>query len=468
MAQNISITYNGFTIGSSSSTIRDGKFRLSHSYRRFTMDVDFVVTGTTDADFVTNTKAAEDALEVDSKRLTITIGASTYRDYDPATGTGFRARTSLTKTGDNVDTDRSRLYSWAISIDLPADSTDDGFRQEASWGLTFTPTCRMRLNFSGTYTAGDGVTATAKYNDATTGADAWISTIFTQLNTDFTGVTITEADFEPISEVVDGNDENDSVSFRREYIQVLFPDATWTSGTPNNNTSIKNANVSFTRVSNHRHGNNQKGSITLNISYSCDVDTKQTGYSGLAALYTGTIKPWILEQAKTRWSGSFASIESESPVINVTNNTISASLTVFVFAGNANKLREDVTIVITQDPRKSYTDIWDGKDYTYSVHSPGPMATAIMTTRVEQMSGFPKSLPPAPPAPLSVNEGGWDATPFTITDESEWVGNDPDNTGDKRQIYSRTFSQNFRWVASARNIQDFGQPQRLRTVLRRT
>jgi len=454
MAQNIVIKYGSFTIGSSSNTIREGTFRQTHSYRRYTMDVDFVTTHTTDAGFNTNLLAIENVLDADNQQLLIKFGSETYRDFNPTNFTGLNVRTSITKSGSDFDTDRSRLYSFSVTIDLPADSSDDTYRREASWSLSFTPSRQMVLNFSGTYTAGyPSSTATKATKNYVDNVATWISAVFTDLDAIFSTFSITEADFEVTSESITSEDDDHHIArFSKTYTQVLFPDKTWASGTPNNDAGIIDANVSFVLNVTNSHGNKQVAPQRVNVEYSCSVDYTDTPYTSMKALWTDDIKPWLVTQAQTRWGGSFAAIESERTTLNVSQGEIRSSLTILVSAGTASVLREDRTESRNVDQRKTYSDIWDGEPNTFSVFSPGLSITSSVSVTTVRIGAAVRNIPAPPLALAGGTKGGWDITGLTSNNSAEWVGVDVNGKGNSKEISTITFNTSYKWVSSAINI----------------
>ena len=458
MAQNIEIQYGSIVIGTTSSSMYIDTFSEVHSYRKYEINVSILITGTSDADFVANIAAIESGLEKDNQTLTVKFGPSgsqeTHRNFVPSNFTGLNVRTSLRKNGGDLDTDRSRVYSWNCSMDLPADSSDDNYRESATWSLSFDASSRMTLSFSGTYTAGypssTATKATGNYLDGTNGVDSWVSTIFTDLNTLYSSITIQLTDFELIDEKVNARDDDHHLmDFSRTYSQRLFPDTS--SG---NHASIIGASVSFSRSSTNRHGNKQKGPVTVNVTYSCSVDSENTTYTGLAALWTGSIKPWIVAQAKSRWSGNMLAIESENTDLDVSGNSISSRLSILIFGGTAGILSEDVTLGLIYDERKTFLDIWDGSPHSYSVFSPGLLLTGSARSVVKSLNGVARN-PSVPPDPAIVgNSGGWVTTSIDQSIESEWVGEDHDGGAGSvaKQITTTTWNANYRWVGESKAV----------------
>ncbi|MCB0383798.1 MAG: hypothetical protein KDD43_00290 [Bdellovibrionales bacterium] len=456
MTQNIEIQYGTYKIGVTSSSIREGTFRLDRSYRSFSLDVDVIVTGTSDSNFVANCQAIEDAFEKDNQQLTIKYGPAggtqqTYCDYNPTNFTGLNIRGHANKPGSDFDTDRSRLYSVSINGELPADSSDDDFRQSANWTLAFDESRLMTLSFGGVYTAGYpssvATKATKSYLD---NVATWISSVFTDLDGIFSAFSITEADFELMPETVEAlDDDHHKIRFSRTYKQVNFPNTTWSSGTPNNNSSINNAQVKFTRTYTNNHGNNQIGVIKVRVDYSCSVDRTATSYTAMKALWTDSIKGWLVSQAKDRWGGTLSAIENGSEDLDVSGNTIRANMTIMIFAGNSGILSEDVTITLQGDDGKNYVPVWDGVPYSYSVTTNGGQLTATVTSTVSRVGSI-ASMPGAPPA--ASGGGSWDRTGYTRPVGSSYVGKDPDGKGAAVLIYTTTWTVNWRWIVSAGSV----------------
>lgn len=461
MALPITITYNGFTIGASNSTIREGSYRESHSYNGYSIDVDFILTGSDDASFVTNLKAAETALKLENKKLTVDFGSTNHISLDPNIYTGLNIKTKLSKSGDQLNTNRSRLYSLSISVELPAYEAGKEFQKNFGYSISWDTSNRMTISISGTYTAGNSLPAGSNYlNDIET----WVGNVFSNLNTIFTAITITKTDFELISEKVDFRDElNHIVGYTRTYKQRLFPD----QASASDHASIKNAQVSFTRSYTNRIGHTGKGPQRVAVSYSCSVDNRATTYAGIKALYTSIIKPWIVSQAKASFAGTMATIEQGSEKFDVAGNTISSNLTVLIYGGSNGRLREDISMSVKYNSRKNYIDRWDGQPYSYNVYSVGEEITASVSVNIDQIGDpekitYPGVLPPTPRVGI---HGTWDEYDFSVNFLSTRVGKDPDGVGGTITIGSKSYSQQLRWIAGARIVQPF-RVVRHRTVLR--
>jgi len=456
--QKISIKYGTYTIAA-----RIGKFRETHAYRTYSLDVDFLLTAANDADFVTALQAAETALEKDNQAIEIKFGSSTHRSLDPSNYSALNVRTTLTKSGSKIDSDRLRQYSWHVECNLPADDlTNDVYRREATWEIDFSESRRVSISFSGTYTAGGGNTAKTNY-DAQVGT--WITAVFTALS-------LTEANYELLTEKISAqDDENAILSFTRSYREVLFNEAAATLNTA----AIQNAQVRFERVSDNKHGLNQVGAFRANISYSCSVDNDDGTYgtaASLKTLWVNIIKPHLLTQATTIWGGGMSAVENESVSTDVSEHAISANMSVLLSGGNGILSYSEI-VDITHDLRRNVRDVWDGEPFTYIFWSPGSKITARQTVQVEKIGGplrQPQTVRLLGSSLLLIAQpggGSWQLLSDTANNGSEYVGNDQDGKGVAKEVYKTTYVREFIFAAKWTPA---GGPEsgggRARTVLR--
>jgi hypothetical protein len=455
----ITIKYGTYTI----PFIID-KFREDFSYRKYSVTVDILVTGTDDATFQANLSSLESALTKDSQDLLIKFGTVTHRDFKQSNYSSLKARGRISKVGDPIDTDRSRKVSWTCEIDLPAnDLTNDNYRREATWSIKYDESRRSMISFQGVYTGGGGNTAKQNY-DAQAGT--WISSVFTSL-------ALTEANYELSEESINTeDDEGGIISFSRSYLEVIYND----SSSSLNHSAIKNAIVSFQR-SYDTESYNGSGATRISISYSCSVDKNDVNYGNydkLKTLWESVIKPHLLSQAKTVWgTGSLSVIDSEQTTIDTTQRAIQSSMVVIVSINN-NLLSYTETITITETKNNEYKKILDGQDDTYNFFTFGRKITANQTVETESI-GLAKQ-----PPLIRASEKGLRAL-LLVTGKGQWNLDNQDIRytpkkkgsilgGASLNIFHTTYTMGYTYISAETKKVDLGiiSAGKARTVIRQS
>lgn len=464
----IKITYNSQVISN-----RVDKIRERISYRDYEIEVDFLVLESTESDFVSTRQTFETALEADSKALLIEYGPAgnltTMRTYDPAARTGMMIRTSLSKAGAEIDSHRAIRYTWRAQVTLPADSTDDNGRREAQYSIEYSESRRVRLTFSGTYTAIAAGGAKATY-DAQVGT--WITSVFTALS-------LTQGDFEVISENIQPQDDEDAVlNFTQVWQEVLFPDdATGTYSDPNSLANVRNISVTFSRRADNTFGRNQKAPYRVDVNFSCALNSESLTPESLVSTWTATIKPHLITQAVAEFGSNAQAVESEVVTPDMTNNTLTAQMTLLMSTGSSGDFSFEQTIEITNEPSLQRTKLLDGNDHTYMFWTHGAEITAVLTVNKTKLGGAPANAfgwKDTKGGELSdkasaldliapgAGQGTWLAQGSTIRDTPRVIGVDLDGEGTSVELHQTTYTKQYLWVVkpnlrgtaeSANNIQ---------------
>lgn len=448
----IKITYNSQVISN-----RVDKIRERISYRDYEIEVDFLVLESSESDLVSTRQTFETALEADSKALLIEYGPSgsltTMRTYDPASRTGLKIRTSLAKAGAEIDSHRAIRYTWRANVILPADSSDDSGRREATYSLDYTESRRRRFTFSGTYTGISAGGAKATY-EAQVGT--WISSIFT-------GLSITEANFEKISEQVQTEDDEDAVlNFTQVWQEVIFPeDSTGTYSSPNSLSNVSNVLVTFSRRTENIMGIKKNAPARVDINFSCAFDNENVTPETIENTWRTTIAPHLITQAKTEFGGNLTAVESEVVTPDMSENRLTAQMTLLISGGQGGLKSFEQTIEMTDDPGIQRLKLLDGNSHTYMFWSLGATLTATLTVSKEKIGAAPAdssgtggtsggelSTSAQAIALISpgLQRGEWLPLTRTIRDSPQFIGMDVDSKGTPVEIHRTTYTKQYLWT----------------------
>ncbi len=167
VTRELSVTYAGVTLGGTdANNLLFDRHRVFGSYETIGFEGRVVVRAATEAAFATACLALETAFTTPNGTLTITQGSSTMRSFGHSANTGFLGRPSFRKVGGPEDSGRARLYEVSVTAQRPADANGGLRIAEFELRTSFSGTRSYRV--IGTYTALSGSTAKAKYDAAIT------------------------------------------------------------------------------------------------------------------------------------------------------------------------------------------------------------------------------------------------------------------------------------------------------------
>lgn len=448
----IKITYNSQVISN-----RVDKIRERISYREYEIEVDFIILESSESSLVSSRQSFESALEADSKALLIEYGPAgsltTMRSYSPASRTCLKVRTSLSKSGSDIDSNKSIRYNWRATVTLPADSAADIGRREATYSLDYTESRRKRLTFSGTYTGISAGGAKATYEAQ---AATWITSVFTSLS-------LTQANFEKISEHVQTEDDEDAVlNFNQVWQEGIFPqDATGTYSSPNSLANVTNVVVSFARRTDNHMGIRQHGPVRVDVNFSCSFNNENVTPEVIDSTWKNTIVPHLLAQVKAEFGGGLQAIESETVNPDMSENRLSAQMTVLISGGQGGLMSFEQTIEITSDPSLQKLKVLDGNDHTYMFYSFGAMVTAVLNISKVKIGGAPadgSGSSDTSGGELSSNAaalniiapgvggGSWIPMTRTIRDTPQVIGVDVDGKGSSVEARRTSYTKQYLWA----------------------
>lgn len=379
--RDLEITYGSLTLNVAAVRLIHGdpKMRLDKGYLDVTFQFDFIISQATDALFVAEIAAVEDAFRTPRQRFTVTQGASTMYDLDPATNSGFNAEPRILKNGDPADTGNTRRYSVGITIQLPADLSGQDGRQDALVRYNYSCAKQLTLILEGTYTALASNGALAQYNAS---IDAYAASIIGGLSG--------TPDMELIKEDVDQDDTDKIVKFRREYREIIHNQS---SGTLDNTSIIEDtlrirretigpgdsqggeiiglgvdfSNGAITGRSDQNF--NVQRLIKLVAEYECCVD--QTVTKDLKTLWDSTIEPFIISQIKEQFNTGSGALTLTGPEFNYSENLIRARIDFLGIPAGSKRIsyekKQEVRVVFGT----ILVPVWDG-DPLSKYQYPGP------------------------------------------------------------------------------------------------
>ncbi len=364
----LSITYGGTTFAGTSDVIIDGYASVDHRWQTFSIEFTCLIIGTSATDFDTVLTAFENAVRTPDQKLEVIIDSQTIYTFDPASGTntGFNARGFILGPGELGDTGLSAVRRIRIECDLPADLDGRAGRRDARIQVAFDANRRMTVTFTGTWTAITGKDSFEQYQDE---IETFVTTML--------GIVGSGKTFELVGEPALTIDENDKLlDFTRVMRQIIFNQ----SGAGLDNLAIVD-NVLSVRVIKDAPGDTPLagGSVkrlaTVRVDWDAFIDIDVT--QGLTALWTGTIRPFMIASARTILGSGAIAVIQEDPLYTLSDNRIGASLTIMGTQGG-NVIEHRVTTDIDEANGKVIAGVWSGGPFAGYVYQ--GIGTRIRTT----------------------------------------------------------------------------------------
>jgi hypothetical protein len=322
VTRELSVVYGSTTVGGGTEYLLEFPLSIRKDYIDFEIRFPFVLTATSGADFASQIDAVEDAFREKNNRVQVLQDGNTLFDANPADNSGFNTTAEISKIGtEGADSGRSRRYEVTIRGQLPADETGKSGRQDSTIELGEDSARRQTVTISGRYTALSSNDARAQYDASIA---AYASTVLTAIDS--------SATFELIDEMTTNDDEDKNLDFVRVYREILYNQS---SGTLDD-TSIVSDVIRVSRVED-RPGDtpigNPKRLIQLNCTYTAWID--KTESTDLESKWENTIRGYLVDTvADSIQSGSKAVVVS-APDYNFSENSISATLTIWARNGSS-------------------------------------------------------------------------------------------------------------------------------------
>lgn len=378
-------TYAGVTVGNSGDSSYHLVDRYSYNVNVDSVTLSFfvVVQNDNESTFVSKEAALRTAYSTPHGTLAVVLGATTRHTYSPSAGTGFNARPSFRKVGEDEDTGRSAKYECTVDLELPATLYSADGRRDHGMTVSFDESGLRTVVFQGTWTRSGTTDARAQY-------DAQIAS-FVSTQLDALDDTVT---WELLPHQSTNDDRDNVVQFQRAYQEIL--DDQSISATDVAALKRPNLQIDVTESAPGDSPSNQGAAIRLTeatVTYSAAVDKAETsGTANLKALYDATIRPLLLNRAAAAMDGRQVIVVAETYSLSPTGNRVSVAMTINSDGGGTfityvEETQDDITLPIDLDT------VWDGSDYNVDLHhTPAPWLRTVTRTALYVDGRLPTAL----------------------------------------------------------------------------
>lgn len=370
----LKITYAGVDFGAGTNRKLDGPMRIvSHNYESLVFEFDFLIAQTTTSAFASEVAVVEEALRAPNERLTISDGATTIRDFDPAQNTGFNSRGEIIKQGEvSADSTRARKYTASIEVFLPANESGKDGRRNVTITIIPNEADHLEISIEGEYTALGANGAFAQYNAE---HDTFIASI---ISTYGAGGTFERTEKEP--QPLD--DEDKVLKFKTVMKEIVFDQSS--GGT--DHASIVDPDLKIKRskdftspnapgtpyaISAGRTSSGGSASkfITGQVIYQANIKKDFSANSGVArqadmiSLFEGTIRPWIVSSTKQVLGVSVIAMILSEPETDLYSGRISVTGTFVAFPTGARVVDYSLEEELQSETGQTLVPVWSGKPF---------------------------------------------------------------------------------------------------------
>lgn len=356
------ITYGDYEVGGSTGYQLSGPYVIDKDYVQFRLVFDVMVVAESFADLHTKSDYLEEGF-----RSRLTAGQKVIIDLDghgweyTVGGNLLQVRASIAKAG-NPDTDRgfSRSYTVSISGELPADQGQDGGLRSVEVSVLLSAARRKTVTMRGIYTATEAGTALQRYSLT---FDSKASAYLTLIDPTATWEIVDESysldreqgAFEP---------EAHLCSFSRQYAEVIFEQS---PGVLSDN-AIRDHRVTFTDTITlpGDGGENIVRLQRVSASFDCSVVADLT--DNLPLIWTGKIKPLLIETFREQFSPVVYGVENVRCAYDETSNRISAAIG-FVYqpAGGQDLVEYSESVTYREQRNLDYTPVHESDELAFYV-----------------------------------------------------------------------------------------------------
>lgn len=343
----LKLTWGTFVCGETTEKLIPGIHRFHREHSLFELTFDVLIRGTSDATFAANCAEMESEFSKRRQLLKMEWGSSTERTLNPtaAVNTGLNTYARIDKAGTpGADTDRSRLYTVTVGGELP--STDTSGRRDSSLTVTYDPAQGRTVTIKGVWTALTTVEGTAQYAAQIA---AFCSSAL--------GALLPLGTFELTAQETERDDQDKVVRFSRTFREMFVAQP----GGSLDNASIVAPVLSITRsieAPGDSGGGGVKRMETITCHFECWLD--KTLSTDLATLWTGTIRPYLTEQVRSRFSPTYLAILNERPNYIPYTNQFTADVVYWAAIDPTDVIESLITSKISEEGGMVFTGIWNG------------------------------------------------------------------------------------------------------------
>lgn len=379
---NISLTYNGVTIGGDQFALQLHDYQIDFAYDTFHVEALVSLHSDTPDNFNTLRNSTIAALTAFSKDFSIQRGATVIWSVDESEKTqGYLARPNFDLMNAPEDHETRQTYKWSCTFLRGATSTEDeGGRLAAQISVTTDAANYNTITISGTYTAvpAQGLIGKRDAREAyVNNVGAFVTGILTLIG---------GAQYKVVADNYTFDDESARLLFTATRRQVKVPENA--SGTFE--AGIREQSISFTAIETSSLGIPRSRVSMFQAAYTAQLDTAVVAHTGQEAFYENTILPHVTLLLRSLLGGTVA-VDNHQKTFRYDASSISVAIQGSVVFGDGDLYRHERTVSYRVSTQKEFRERWDGRQHSRITATPGPVIEAEVVVE-EVVVGDPRLL----------------------------------------------------------------------------
>lgn len=378
---NISLTYNGVTIGGDQFALQLHDYQIEFAYDTFRVESVVSLHSDTASNLKTLRDSTVAALTAFSKDFSLQRGATVIWSVDESEKTqGYLARPTFDLLNTPDDHELRQTFRWACTFMRGATSTEDeGGRLAAQISVTTDAMNYNTITVTGTYTAVPAAGMTPK-RDAREAYVANASAFVTGILTLIGG-----AQYKAVADNYQFDDESARLLFTATRRQVKVPEnaaGTFEAG-------IREQSISLNLIDQSSLGIPRSRVSMFQAAYTATLDTAVVAHTGQQAFYENTILPHIVLLLRSLVAGDTVAIENHAKTFRYDGSSISVSLQGFNTFGDGDLISHERNVSYHVSTQKEFRERWDGRQHSRVTATPGPVIEAEVVVE-ERVVGDPR------------------------------------------------------------------------------
>lgn len=379
---NISLTYNGVTIGGDQFALQLHDYQIEFAYDTFRVEALVSLHSDTASNLKTLRDSTIAALTAFSKDFSIQRGATVIWSVDESEKTqGYLARPNFDLLNTPEDHELRQTFKWSCTFMRGATSTEDeGGRLAAQISVTTDAANYNTITISGTYTAvpAQGLIGKRDAREAyVNNVGAFVTGILTLIG---------GAQYKVVADNYQFDDESARLLFTATRRQVKVPENA--SGTFE--AGIREQSISFTAIETSSLGIPRSRVSMFQAAYTAQLDTAVVAHTGQEAFYENTILPHVTLLLRSLLGGTVA-VDNHQKTFRYDASSISVAIQGSVVFGDGDLYRHERTVSYRVSTQKEFRERWDGRQHSRITATPGPVIEAEVVVE-EVVVGDPRIL----------------------------------------------------------------------------
>ena len=371
VTRELSLTWNGITIGGTSEYEPHDAYSQRITYDAFDITLQVLVRADTAALFTAACVAFETAIRVRDAALAITLSGQSLRSFDPAAGTAFETFGDIVKRG-NLETDsgRARVYTVTFRGRIPPPAGDNPKDERIS--ISYDAERRAEITYNLTWSREGATSASSAYNSAK-------ATYYASNN----GAYLSGYTLKKVLERIEPDRTDSEARITCTWRQLI--DTATASALDHANIEDHTLQIQIDEPAPGDSSDRVVRLRTITCTFQGSINSEET--TDLDTLWDGTILPHIESQVQALFSPRHLAQLNANPQYQPTSNRITASIVYEAAIGSTDLIASEVEVAFDEQSGIDFTPAWDGNPL--SAYADEANSTRLrMTTSTKRVLGI--------------------------------------------------------------------------------